>query len=140
MYQSADLVKILDDAHAELFHFGRWRQQVRHHDGHHAGTGRGADAVVGIFQRHAQLGRDTKTLSGFQERLGIWLAARIIAIRDDRLEPIDEAQGSKVALYVFMPRRRGDCPRQSGAIEHIEQFDDACLHAQLRPGQFLKLI
>ena len=69
MYQSADLVKILDDAHAELFHFGRWRQQVRHHDGHHAGTGRGADAVVGIFQRHAQLGRDAQTFGGFQERL-----------------------------------------------------------------------
>src|SRR5450631_3797241 len=65
--QAVDFVEVAGDAHAQLFHLGRWRQQVRHHDGHHPGAGRGPHAVIGILQGNAAFRLDAEPLGRFQK-------------------------------------------------------------------------
>lgn len=48
-HQGADVMKVLDNAHTQLLHFGGRCQKVRHHDGHHACVGCGTNAVIGIL-------------------------------------------------------------------------------------------
>src|SRR5450631_4796632 len=105
--QAVDFVEVAGDAHAQLFHLGRWRQQVRHHDGHHPGAGRGPHAVIGILQGNAAFRLDAEPLGRFQKRLRMRFATGIIATRDNRLESVAQALRAEVTLHVLVSRGGG---------------------------------
>ena len=97
-------MKIADDADAKGFHFGVDRQKIGHHDGHHAGSRCGADAVVRILERKAELGCDAEPFGCKQEWLRMRLSERIIAVSDDRLESMRKAMGFEMMPRVLVAR------------------------------------
>jgi len=87
-YQSADLVEILGRCtrHSSSISRRRW-QQVRHHDGHHAGAGRGPHARYRNPPGQRRVSGSIPSRSArFQKGLRMRFAKRIIAARNDRLE------------------------------------------------------
>ncbi len=69
---------------------------------------------------------------------GSRLAARIVAARDDRIEPAKQAVKAEMMPDILALRGRGDGARQPKFVQEIEQLGDARLQAQLRAGQFAK--
>jgi len=99
-------------------------------------AGCGADTVIRILQGNAELRLNPQPFGGQQDR--IRFPARIIAFRNDGLEPIDETEGAKGVLHVFMTRRRGDRPRQQSIVQSVEQLSNPCLQAELQFGKLVK--
>lgn len=76
------------------------------------------------------LGRNPQPRRRVQEGIGRGLAARVVAMGDDRVEASGEAMGGEVPADVGMVRGGGDRPRQPQRVEGVEQPQDAGLQRQ----------
>jgi hypothetical protein len=127
-------VQVRRDVQAQRADLVGRRQQVRHHHRHHAGRGCRTDAVMRILDRQAGLRRDTEKLGRLEERIGMRLVARIVAVCGDAAE----SPGQPMALQMAFDRRAGragrDRARQVELVEQVEQFQHARLQDLLRVG------
>jgi len=88
-----------------------------------------------ILDRQAGLRRDAEDLGGLEERIGMRLVARVVAVRGDAAE----SPGQSMALQMALdggPRRAGrDRARQAEFVEQVEQFQHAGFQDLLRVGE-----
>jgi hypothetical protein len=59
---------------------------------------------MGIFKRKAARRFDPEPFSGLQKGVRIWLAARIVALRNDSLQSVEQTTRSEIMLYIFAAR------------------------------------
>ena len=81
--------------------------------------------MVGILDRHASAWIDAQQLGGLQERIGMRLVARIVAVRGDAVEPIGERVPPQMTLDGGARRAGGDGARQPQLVEEVEEFPHA---------------
>jgi hypothetical protein len=82
---------------------------------------------VGVLQGQTDTGFHSKALGGFEIRIGSGFAGRVVSIRHDYVEPIDQIMSRQVMLDGFVRGGRCNGPREAQFVQGVEQFDDAWL-------------
>jgi len=75
---------------------------------------------VGVLQSQTELRFHAKALGGFQIRIGSGLAGRVISMRHDFVEPLDQSMGRQMVVSGFMGG--GGCygPREAQLVQCVE--------------------
>ena len=105
-HESTALVQVEHDVHAHRADLVGRRQQVRHHDRHHASGMCRTDPVERILNGKTLIGGDIERLGGAQEQIRIRLAARDIIACDDYRQVRAQAGTTEVRFGGMPPGRR----------------------------------
>ena len=85
---------------------------------------------MGVLQGQTEQRFHSEALGSFQLGIGSGLAGRVIAMRHDFVEPLDQIMGRQMVLSGLMGRGRCDGPREVQFVQCVEQLGRARLQRQ----------